>query len=149
MVIYFIMQSSFEKISKNSPCFPSKRGNLQSAILFMLSTAAAIITQKKKKKKNPYEISAMSIHAIVKLNFSHLSLCLHNASPQRHQMTSHYALPLLTSLAHYITLLQIKIGMRSFCGQLTCALFYHTNKHHICDTPLLCRYVVSLHYKKA
>ena len=37
--------------------------------------------------------------------------------------------------------------MRPLCGQMTCALFYQTNKHHNYDTPLLCRYVVSLHYK--
>ena len=51
---------------KNYLDFPSKRGSLQSAILVMLSAAAAIITQTK-----PYEISAISIHSIVKLNFSH------------------------------------------------------------------------------
>ena len=49
----------------------------------MLSTAAAIIAQTK-----PFEISAMSIHSVVKLNFSHLSVCLHNAPPQWHQMTA-------------------------------------------------------------
>ena len=68
------------KIANNYLVFPSKRGNLQSAILFMLSTAAAIITQTK-----PYEISAMSILSVVKLNFSRLSVCLHNAPPQRRQ----------------------------------------------------------------
>ena len=47
------------KIAKNYIVFPSKRGNLQSAILFMLSTAAAIITQTK-----PYEISAVLIHSV-------------------------------------------------------------------------------------
>ena len=131
------MQSSFEKISKSSPCFPSKRGNLQSAILFMLSTAAAICTQTK-----PYEISTMSIHSVVKLNFSRLSVCLHNAPPQRCQMTSHN-LNFSTSLTHYITLRQIKVGMGSLYGQLTCALFYQTYKHHIYDTALLRRSVVS------
>ena len=70
-----MMQSLFEKISKHSPCFLSKRGNLQSAILFMLSTAAAIITQTK-----PYEIFAMSIHSVVNLNFSRLSVCLHKGT---------------------------------------------------------------------
>ena len=69
---------------QNSSCFPSKQGNLQSAILFLLSKAAAIITQTK-----PYEISTMSIHSVVKLNLSRLSVCLHNAPPQRCQMTSH------------------------------------------------------------
>ena len=106
----------------------SKGGNLQSTILFMLSTAAAIFTQTK-----PYEI-AMSMRSFVKLNFSRLSVCLHNAPPQRHQMTSHNVI-LLTSLARYI-MCHIKFGMRSLCGQLTCALFYQTNKHHIYDTPL-------------
>ena len=42
---------------------------------------------------------------------------------------------LLKSLARYITLRQIEIGMRSLCGQFTCALFYQTNKPHIYDTP--------------
>ena len=65
--------------------FPSKRGNLQSAILFMLSAGAAIIMQTK-----PYEIFPMSIHSVVKLNFSRLPVGLHNAPPQRRQMTSHY-----------------------------------------------------------
>ena len=45
VLIYFIMQSLLEKISKNLPCFPSERENLQSAILCILSTAAAILTQ--------------------------------------------------------------------------------------------------------
>ena len=50
----------------------------------MLSTAAAIIMQTK-----PYEISAMSIHSVVKLNFSRLSVCSHNNPLQRYQMTLH------------------------------------------------------------
>ena len=106
----------------------------------MLTTAAAIITQTK-----PYEISAMSIHSVVKLNFSRLSVCLYNAPPQ---MTSHNALLLSMTLACYFRLPQIKIGMRSLCGQLTCTLFYQTIKHHIYDIPLQCKYVVSVHYKQ-
>ena len=84
VVVYFIMQSVLEKIAKKHLVFPSKRGSLQSAILFMLSTIAAIITQTKL-----YEISAMSIQSVVKLNFSRLSVCLRNAPPQWRQMTSH------------------------------------------------------------
>ena len=95
----------------------------------------------------PYEISAMLIHSVVKVNFSCLSVCLHNSPPQRRQMTSHNTLLLLTSLACYIMLRQIEIRMRSLCGQLTCALFYQTNKRHIYDTPVEYRYVVSLNYK--
>ena len=40
--------------NKHLPCFPSKRGNLQAAILFMLATAAAIITQVKSYKISFY-----------------------------------------------------------------------------------------------
>ena len=35
------------------------------------------------------QISTMFIHSVVKLNFSRLSVFLHNAPPQWHQMTSH------------------------------------------------------------
>ena len=45
VLIYFIMQSLLGKRSKNLFCFPSKRESLQSAILFILSTAAAILMQ--------------------------------------------------------------------------------------------------------
>ena len=41
---YFEMQL-LRYSKKNLPCFPSERENLQSAILFILSTATAIITQ--------------------------------------------------------------------------------------------------------
>ena len=84
VVIYFIKQSVLKEIANNYLVILSKRGNLQSVILFMLSTAAAIIMQTKL-----YEISARSKHSVVKLNFSRLSVCLHNAPPQRLQMTSH------------------------------------------------------------
>ena len=66
VVIYFIMQSSFEKISKNSPSFPSQRGNPPSAIMFILTAAAAAITPYTK----PYEIAPMTMHSFVKFNFS-------------------------------------------------------------------------------
>ena len=46
------MQSLLNKSIKILPCSPSELGNLQSAILFMLSAATAIIAQKKKKKWN-------------------------------------------------------------------------------------------------
>ena len=74
MVIYFIIQSSFEKISKNSPCIPSLRGNPPSAILFIL-TAGAVITPHTKS----YEIAAMAMHSSVKFNFSSPSVSLRNA----------------------------------------------------------------------
>ena len=61
---------SFEKVAKNSPCFPSQQENLPSAILFILSTAAAIIMQRRSM-----EISAMLIHSVVKLNLTHPSDC--------------------------------------------------------------------------
>ena len=41
MAFYFIMQSSFEKISKNSPFFLSQRGNPPSALILFILTAAA------------------------------------------------------------------------------------------------------------
>ena len=47
VLIYFIMQSLLKKRSKNLHCFPSKRESLQTAILFIFSTAAAILTQTK------------------------------------------------------------------------------------------------------
>ena len=108
----------------------------------MLSTAVAIITRRK-----PNEISARSIHSVVKLNFFRLSVCLHKAPPQRGQMTSHNVTFIDVISARYTTVRQIEIGMRSLCGQLTCALFYQTNKHPIYDTHLRCRYVVAFHYK--
>ena len=74
MVIYLIVQSLFEKISKNSPYFSSQRGNLPSAILFSLTVAAAI-TQRTKS----YEIDAMTMHSFVKCNFSSPSVSLRNA----------------------------------------------------------------------
>ena len=55
------MQSLLNKSIKILPCSPSELGNLQSAILFMLSAATAIIAQKKKKN----EISAMLIPFVV------------------------------------------------------------------------------------
>ena len=75
VVIYFMMQSSFKKISKNSPCLPSQRGNLQSTILFILTVAAAITPHTKS-----YEIAAMMMHSFVKFNFSSPSVCLRNAT---------------------------------------------------------------------
>ena len=74
VVFYFIMQSSFEKISKNSPCFPSQRGNLSSAILFILTAAAAITAHTKS-----YEIAAMIMHSFVKFYCSSPSVSLCNA----------------------------------------------------------------------
>ena len=96
------------KITKHYLFFPSKRGNLQSAILFMLSTDAAIIM-----KTKPYEISSMSIDSIVKLKFSCLSVCLHNDPAQWRQMTPNNVTFIDVISARYITLRQIKIGMRS------------------------------------
>ena len=63
-VPYFTMQSLFEKISKNSPCFPSKRGNPTSAILFILTIAAALILHTKSD-----DIAAMAMYTVLKLNF--------------------------------------------------------------------------------
>ena len=74
VVIYFIMQSLFEKISKNKPFFPSQWGNLSSAILFILTAAAAITLYTK-----CYEIAAMTMHSFEKFNFSSASVSLRNA----------------------------------------------------------------------
>ena len=84
VLIYFIMQSLFGKRNKNLPCFPSKRENLQSAILFILPTAAAIRTQKKRKS---YEIFFLSIHFVVKLHRNRLSVCLRDVVSTWHQVT--------------------------------------------------------------
>ena len=78
------------------------------------------------------------------LVFLFVYITRHHNDVKWHHMIHYF---LLTSLAHYITLCQIKIRIRSLCGQLTCALFYQTNKHHVYDTTSRCRYVVSLHYK--
>ena len=83
VVIYFTRPSLLEKGSNHLPCFPSKGGILQSAILFILSTTAAIITQTKS-----YEISTILIHTAVKLNFTRFSVCLRNALSALHLMTS-------------------------------------------------------------
>ena len=74
VVIYFIMQSLFENISKNSTCFHSKRGNLTSAILFVLTVGSAIIPHIKSD-----EIAAMAMHLVLKPNFFYISICLRNA----------------------------------------------------------------------
>ena len=60
VVIYFIMQSSFEKINKTSHCFPSQRGNPPFAILSILTAASAITPHTKS-----YEIAAMTMHPFV------------------------------------------------------------------------------------
>ena len=72
------MQSSFEKISKSSPCFPFQRGNPRSAILFILTAAAAITPYTKS-----YEIAAMTMHFFVKFNFSSPSLSLRYVTPTK------------------------------------------------------------------
>ena len=68
------MQSSFEKISKNSSCFPSQLGNWPSAILFILTAATAITLHTKS-----YKIATMTKHSFVKFNFSSPSVSLRNA----------------------------------------------------------------------
>ena len=74
-VINFIMESSFEKINKNTPCFPSQQGNPPSAILFIMTAAAAITPH-----TESYEIAAMTRYSFVKFNFSSPSVSLSNAS---------------------------------------------------------------------
>ena len=76
VVVYFIMQSSFEKISKNAPCFHSQRGYPPPTIVFILTAAAAITPIKKS-----YEIAAMTMHSFVNSTFVvllFLSVTLHN-----------------------------------------------------------------------
>ena len=66
----------------------SKRGHLQSVILFILSTAAAIISQTKSQ-----EMSAMSIHSVVKLNINNLSfvcVTLHHNDVKWRRVTFFY-----------------------------------------------------------
>ena len=103
-----------------------------------LSTAAEIIMQTKS-----YESSTMSLHSVVKLNLTWLSGCF--VTPCRNCVKwRHLTLFLLTSLASYITLREIKIEMRSLFSQLTRALFYRTNKRHSYATPLWNSYFESL-----
>ena len=95
MVIYFIMQSSFEKISKTHPVFLLKEKNPISALLFIFTAAAAITPHTKS-----YEIPAMTMHSFVKFNFSSPSVSLRNLGINWH----HKTLLSLTSFARYIAL---------------------------------------------
>ena len=70
VIMYFIVQLLLGKRNKILHCCFSWRGNQQSAILVMLSTAAAIYAHTK-----AYEISATSIQSVVKLNLNRFSVC--------------------------------------------------------------------------
>ena len=98
VVIYFIMQSLFEKISKDSPCFHSKRGNPTSAILFILTVAAAIIPHTKSDG-----IAAMAMHPVLKPNFFRISICLRIAQNNRAKL--HHTLqyrPIRKQSVHWV-----------------------------------------------
>ena len=134
VVIFFIMQSLLEIRSKNLPCFPSKRENRQSAILFIHRRLKFYVLTHN-DPKNPeyliaifvsagktldlsifdnfgaqlqapvvyfansrsdsyanksYEISSLSIHFIVKLNWKCIVVCLRDVVSTFHQMTSRH-----------------------------------------------------------
>ena len=107
-----------------------------SAVLFMLSTAEAIIM-----RTISYDISAVLIYCVVKLNFTRLSVCLLIALAGYRPKTSHNVIIDITGALYHVA--PIKIEMRSLFVQLICALFYRTNKRHIYVTPLRSSYFVS------
>ena len=76
VVIYFTIQSSFEKISKNSPYFPSQRGNPPSAILFILTAATAITPHTKSYEIAPWQCILLKNSTF--LVFLILYVTLHN-----------------------------------------------------------------------
>ena len=99
------MQSSFEKISKHSPCFPSQLGQPPSAmffcfvffvlffvffLLFCVCVCVCVCVcfvvvvflqqpQQSIRIQNLNEIAAMTMHLFVKFNFSSPSVSLRNA----------------------------------------------------------------------
>ena len=106
----------------------------------MLSTAAAIITQTKS-----YEIAAMSIQSVVKLNFSRLSVCLHNAPPQQRQMTTHNVTFIdVICVLYHVASNQNRNAVFMWSDDMC---FILPNKHRIYEISLRCRFVVSLHYR--
>ena len=137
ILVIFIMQWL---IDKNLSCFPSKRGNQQSTILIILSTAVAII-----RRTKSYEISTVSIHSVVKLNFNHHSVCLCYAvsHPVKwYHVTFFY-------WCHWRGISRC-IKSKSKCGLYFVSwydivlYFCQTNKCHIYEMPLRSSYFVSI-----
>ena len=120
VVIYFIMQPLFEKISKDSPCFPFKRGYLTSAILFILKVATAIIPHTKSD-----EIATMAMYHVLSLNFFvflFVYVMLSN-NGVKYDVYNVIFVDVISAINH-IALNQSE--KRSLFGQLTCPLFSST-----------------------
>ena len=103
----------------------------------MLSTAAAIIN------KTLWNLRYVD-NSVINLNFSHLSVCLLNVPPQRSQMASHNVtfIDVISALYH-VASNQTRNAVFMWSVDMCFIL------PNIYITPLLCRYVVSLHYKVA
>ena len=120
MVIYFVMQSLFEKTSKNSPCFPCKQGNPTSAILFIFTVAAAIILHTKSD-----EIVAMAMHPILKLNFL-IFLFVYVTLSNNGIKYDMYNVILVDVISALNRVAFNQSEKRSLFCQLTCPLFFST-----------------------
>ena len=127
VLIYFIIQSLLEKRNKTYLVFLlSERVCRLPPCLFFQSRSDSYANQS-------YEISLLSIHFVVKLNWNSFSVCLRGVVSKWHQMTSRNVL-LLTSLSCYITLRFIKIEMRCLFSQWRCALFLSSKwTSYLCD----------------
>ena len=133
--------SSSKKISKNSPCFPSQRGNPPSAILFILTAAAAITPHTKY-----YEIAAMTMHSFVKFNFPNLLflyVTLHNNCVN----WRHKTLLSMTSFARISRCVKPKSQYGLYLVSWDVLYFPRPNKRRLYATPLRSSYLVWLHYK--
>ena len=91
--------------------FLSLRGNLQSATLFILSTAAVFAQTKY------YEISALLVHSDEKLFFTRIFQFVYIMLLSR-------TVTFVDVIGVLYYLSSIKIEMPSLFGQMTCALFY-------------------------
>ena len=115
------MQSLLEKIL-------ARKYAVRHLVYFVNS--AAIITPAK-----CYEISAMSIHSVVKLNFSRRSVCLHNALFKWSLMTSHNV-TFIDDICALFHVALIKIQMRSLFGQFRHMLYFINQINVIFMRPL-------------
>ena len=116
VVIYFIMQQLLKKSSKKPTLFTHKRGDLHSAILFILSTGTGITLLTKSSN-----IAGTTIHFVVKSSFL---VCL---------LTKRFITMANTDVIHvivnyvifvrFIVLRLTKTATRSLCCQQTCALY--------------------------
>ena len=119
VVIYFIMQSLIEKISKNS-----KHGNPTSAILFILTVATAVIPHTKSD-----EIAAMAMHPVLKLNFFVFLIVYVTLSNNDIKYDIKYDVYNVIFVDVISALNRVALNQskkRSLFGQLTCLLFSST-----------------------